>query len=233
MPLERRGQPDHSSPSESDDGPGPGQVDLPAPGRLLLAVGWNLAESLGLPVAGYGVAAAISGQAAGMVVATVIVWLTALVRRLITGTVPGLLVISALVLTLQMALVVGTGAGLVFLLQFPLANLALCLLFARTAPTGKPLIRELAAEVAQLRLPARPVPGLDRFFRGATWLWSGIFAASAIALGALMAVEPYPVVVVLAMAITVAGIVVGAAVSALWFSRVLRQFGLRVRFGQA
>jgi hypothetical protein len=211
----------------------PGQLELPSPGRLLLMVGWNLGESLGLPVAGYLVAAALSGQQAGMVAATVVVWLTALVRKLATGCVPGLLIISALVLTLQTAIVVGTGSGLVFLLQFPLANLALCILFARTAPTGKPLIRVLAAEVAELRLPSRPVPGLDKFFRGATWLWSAIFAASAIALVALIAVEPYTLVLILAMVITVAGTVAGTAVSALWFAGVLRRFGIRVTFGQA
>src|ERR1700689_4474311 len=84
----------------------PGQLELPAPCRLLLMVGWNLGESLALPVAGYLVAAALSGQQAGMVAATVVVWLTAVVRKLATGSVPGLLVISALVLTLQTALLV-------------------------------------------------------------------------------------------------------------------------------
>jgi hypothetical protein len=234
MPAEGSGRQDRLSPLEaSESSSAAGRLELPAPSRLLLMVGWNLGESLGLPTAGYVVAAALSGQQAGMVAATVIVWLTALVRKLVAGSVPGLLVISALVLTLQTALVVSTGSGLFFLLQFPLANLALCLLFARTAPTGKPLIRELAAEIADLRLPSRPVPGLDRFFRGATWLWAGIFAASAVALAALMAVEPYTLVLVLSVAITVAGTVVGAAISALWFARVLRRFGIRVRFGAA
>jgi hypothetical protein len=222
-----------SGPVPADGSRTAGLVELPSPWRLLLTVGWNIGESLGLPVAGYIVGAALSGQGAGMVAATAVVWLTAIVRRLATGSVPGLLMISALVLTLQTALVVGTGSGLVFLLQFPLANLALCLLFARTAPTGKPLIGELAAQVAQLRLPSRPVPGLDTFFRGATWLWAGIFAASAVAMAALMAAEPYPVVLVLATVITAAGTVAGALVSALWFVRVIRRFGLRVRFGQA
>jgi hypothetical protein len=211
----------------------PGQLELPSPCRLLLMVGRNLGESLALPVAGYLVAAALSGQQAGMVAATVVVWLTAVVRKLATGSVPGLLVISALVLTLQTALVVGTGSGLVFLLQFPLANLVLCLLFARTAPTGKPLIGDLAAQVAELRLPSRPVPGLDKFFQGATWLWAGIFAVSAVALAVLMAAEPYTVVLLLATVITVFGIGVGTLISTLWFIRVRRRFGLRVRFGPA
>jgi ABC-type transport system involved in multi-copper enzyme maturation permease subunit len=208
-----------------------GQLELPSPWRLLLMVGWNLGESLGLPLAAYLLAAALSGRVAGMLAATAAVWLTAAGRRLATGSVPGLLLISALVLSLQTALVVATGSGLVFLLQFPLANLALCLLFARTAPTCRPLIRELAAEVAQLRLPSRPVPGLDRFFRGATWLWSGIFAGSAVALAALMAIEPYALVILLAAIITVAGTAAGALISALWFVRVRRRLGLRLRFG--
>jgi hypothetical protein len=234
MPPGARGQKDPSPDSGEDPSSlASGQIELPSPGRLLLTVGWNLGESLGLPVAGYLVGAALSGQGTGMVVATAVVWLTALVRKLATGSVPGLLLISALVLTLQTALVVATGSGLVFLLQFPLANLALCLLFARTAPTGKPLIGELAAEVAQLRLPARPLPGLEKFFRAATWLWASIFAVSAVALAALMATEPYTLVLVLATVITVAGIGAGAAASAIWFRRVLRRFGLRVSFGQA
>lgn len=226
----------HDLSSGHEDGCRPrtsGQLELPSPGRLLLMVGWNLGESLGLPVVGYLVGAALSGQVAGMVAATVIVWLTALVRRLAPGSVPGLLMISALVLTLQTSLVVGTGSGLVFLLQFPLANLVLCLLFARTAPTGKPLIGDLAAQVAELRLPSRPVPGLDKFFQGATWLWAGIFAVSAVALAVLMAAEPYTVVLLLATVITVFGIGVGTLISTLWFIRVLRRFGLRVRFGPA
>jgi hypothetical protein len=76
---------------------------------------------------------------------------------------PRLLVVSGLVLTLQAVLVLATGSVLLFLLQFPLANLALCVLFARTAPTGKPLVAQLAAEVVALRQPPAAHPGLDRF----------------------------------------------------------------------
>ena len=113
-----------------------------------------------------------------MAAATAMIWLTAGARKLLTGGIPGLLLISGLVLTLQTALVLVTGSTLLFLLQFPVANLALCILFARTAPTGKPLVAQLAAEVVALRQPGAAHPGLDRFFRGVTWLWAGIFAAS-------------------------------------------------------
>jgi hypothetical protein len=38
------------------------------------------------------------------------------------------------VLTLQTAAVIGTGELWIFLLQFPVANLCMCVLFDRTAP---------------------------------------------------------------------------------------------------
>jgi len=206
---------------------------LPRPWRLALTAGWNLAESLGLPAAGYLAGAALGGQAAGMAVATGVVWLTVAVRKVATRTVPGLLTISALVLTLQTALVITTGSTLIFLLQFPLANVALCVLFARTARTGEPLVARLGAEVVGLRQPSSPHPGLHRFFQGATWLWAAIFAASAAGLAAALAVEPVSVVLLLVAVVTVGGVAAGAFGCLVWFMRVLRRCGLHVRFAQA
>jgi hypothetical protein len=207
-------------------------LELPRPWRLALTAGWNLAESLGLPVVGYLVGAALAGRDGrdvGMVAATVVVWLTVVGRKIITRSVPGLLTISALVLTLQTAVVLATGSVLFFLLQFPLANLGLCLLFARTAPTRRPLVAQLAAEVVALRHPSQH-PGLHRFFQGATWLWAGIFAVSTVGLAVLMVLESVKVFLVLTTVVTVGGIAAGTVLSAFWFVRVLRRSGLRIRF---
>ncbi|MBV9095259.1 MAG: hypothetical protein JO132_15505 [Streptosporangiaceae bacterium] len=210
----------------------PEHLELPRPCRLALTAGWNLAESLGLPVAGYAVAAALAGRDGrdvGMVAAAAVIWLAAAGRKVCTGSVPGLVTISALVLTLQTAVVIATGSVLFFLLQFPLANLGLCLLFARTAPTRRPLVAQLAAEVVALRHPSHH-PGLHRFFQGATWLWAGIFAVSTVGLAVLMALESVRVFLLLTMAVTIGGVAAGTAASAWWFVRVLRRSGLRVRF---
>jgi hypothetical protein len=207
-------------------------LELPRPWRLTLTAGWNLAESLGLPVAGYLLGERFGGRDAGMIAATGVVWMTVIGRKIFTSSVPGLLTISALVLTLQTAVVLITGSVLFFLLQFPLANLGLCLLFARTAPTRKPLVAQLAAEVVALRHPSHHV-GLHKFFQGATWLWAGIFALSTIGMSVMLAVEPTKVFLLLTTAVTVGGTVAGTALSALWFVRVLRRFGLKVRFSQA
>ena len=227
MRVRTRGR--HERPA---DVPVTGDVGLPAPARLALTAGWSLAESLGLPLVAYAVGARLGGQGPGMAAAAAMVWLTAAIRKGLTGSVPGLLVISGLVLTLQSVLVLATGSVLLFLLQFPMANLALCILFARTAPTGRPLVARLAAEVVALRQPSATHPGLDSFFCKVTWLWAGIFAASAIGMAVLLVVEPIPVFLLLTTVVTVAGVAAGTLLSILWFIRILRRCGLRVRFGR-
>jgi hypothetical protein len=228
MRLRTRVRPDRPA-----DAPAVGDVELPAPARLALTAGWNLAESLGLPLLAYAVGARLGGQGPGMAAAAAMAWLTAAGRKVLTGSIPGLLVISGLVLTLQAVLVLATSSVLLFLLQFPVANLALCIAFARTAPTGRPLVAQLAAEVVALRQPSAAHPGLDRFFRRVTWLWAGIFAASAIGLAVLLAAVPTPVFLLLTTLVTVAGVAAGTLASVLWFIRMLRRCGLRVRFGRA
>ena len=206
-------------------------LELPRPWRLALTAGWNLAESLGLPVAGYLLGEQAGGRNSGMLAATAVVWLTVAGRRLFTRFVPGLLMISALVLTVQTAVVLVTGSVLFFLLQFPLANLGLCVMFARTAPTRKPLVAQLAAEVVALRHPSHHA-GLHRFFQGATWLWAGIFAATTIGMSVMIASEKPKVFLLLTTVVTVGGVLAGTALSALWFVKVLRRHGLQLRFAQ-
>jgi len=226
---------------EHDDGAGSfpaagartaGDLEVPRPLRLALTAGWNLTESVGLPVAAYAVAAWAGGRDAGMVAGLVAIWVTAVIRKVVTGSVPSLLTMTAVELTVQAAVVLATGQLWLFLLQFPLANLAMCVLFARTASGPDPLVARLAAEVVALRQPATPHPGLHRFFQGATWLWAGIFLLLTAALAVLMITEPASVFLLLTTAVTVALVLAGTGASALWFLSVLRRLGLRLRFAQ-
>jgi hypothetical protein len=226
-PASRARGHDHRSTPAAED------LELPRPLRLLRIAGWSLAESLGLPVAAYLVAARLDGRDAGLVAGLAVIWLTAVIRKVATGSVPGLLTISALVLTVQTGLVLATGELWLFLLQFPLANLCMCALFARTAGGPDPLVARLAAEVVALRQPATRHPGLHRFFQGATWLWAGIFLLLTIALAVLMVTEPTGPFLLLSTIATAALVVVGAGASTLWFLSVLRRLGLRLRFAPA
>jgi hypothetical protein len=208
-------------------------LEVPRPLRLLLTAGWNLSESVGLPAAAYVVGVWLGGRDAGLVAGLAAIWLTAGIRKVATGTVPSLLTISAVVLTLQTAVVLATGELWLFLLQFPLANLCMCVLFARTASGPNPLVARLAAEVVALRQPATPHPGLHRFFQGATWLWAGIFLLLTAGLAVMMVTEPARMFLTLSTAATGALVVAGTAASTLWFFSVLRRLGLRLRFAPA
>jgi uncharacterized membrane protein len=161
------------------------------------------------------------------------IWLTVVIRKVATGSVPSLLMISAVVLTVQAAVVLATGELWLFLLQFPLANLCMCVVFARTASGPDPLVARLAAEVVALRQPATPHPGLHRFFQGATWLWAGIFLLLTAGLAVLMFTEPAGVFLMLSTVATIVLVAAGTSASALWFLSVLRKLGLRLRFAPA
>ena len=210
-----------------------GDLEVPRPLRLILTAGWNLAESAGLPVAAYAVAAWAGGRNAGLIAGLVAIWLMAVIRKVVTGSVPSLLMISAVVLTEQAAVVLATGELWLFLLQFPLANLAMSVMFARTAHGPDPIVARLAAEVVALRQPDGHHPGLHRFFQGATWLWAGIFLLLTAGLVALMMTEPAGTFLMLCTVTTIALTIAGTGASALWFLAVLRKAGLRLRFAPA
>jgi hypothetical protein len=184
-------------------------------------------------VAAIVVAGWLGGRNAGLIAGLAATWLLAAGRKIATGSVPSLLTISAVVLTLQTAMVLATGQIWLYLLQFPAANLVMCVLFARTARGPSPLVARLAAEVVALRQPATHHPGLHRFFQGATWLWAGIFLLLTAGLAVLMVTEPTGLFVALSTALTIALTVAGIGVSALWFRSVLRRFGLALRFAPA
>jgi hypothetical protein len=205
-------------------------VELPRPLRLARTFGWNLAESVALPLAAFAVAAWLGGRDAGLLAGVAAIWITAGVRKLATGTISGLLMISAIVLTVQTTAAVASGNLWIFLLHFPLANLCLCYLFARTASGPDPLCARLAAEMIGLRQPPTRQPGLHRFFQHATWLWAGIFLLLAASLGVLLATEHTATFLALSSVATVTLVVAGTGASALWFRSVLRRLGLRLRF---
>jgi hypothetical protein len=208
-------------------------LELPRPLRLLRTAAWSLTESFGLAVAASAVAAWLGGRDAGLLAGLAATWVTAAIRKLATGCVPSLLTISAVVLTAQTAVVIGTGELWIFLLQVPLGNLCMCVLFARTARGPNPLVARLAAEVVALRQPTTHHPGLHRFFQGATWLWAGIFLLLTASLAVLMVTESTSTFLMLSTVATIALVVAGAGACTLWFLSVLRRLGLRLRFASA
>jgi hypothetical protein len=158
------------------------------------------------------------------------IWVTAGLRKLVTGSVPSLLTISMIVLTVQAVVAVATGNLWIFLIHFPLANLGLCIVFARTARGHSPLASRLAAEVIGLRCPDIYQLRLRPFFQRVTVLWAGIFLLLAVSLGVLLATVPIKTYVLVWAVTTIALIAVGVGVSVLWLRSVLRRLGIGFRF---
>jgi hypothetical protein len=210
-----------------------GHLELPHPRRLLRTAGWNMAESVGLPFGAYVVVTDTVSPDAGLLAGTAVVWLLIAIRKLASGSVSSLLMISAIVLSIQTAVAISTGYMWMFQLQFPLANLAMCVVFARTAPTGKPLVAQLAEEVVALRQPETHHPGLHRFFQGATWFWAGLFLLLTLGMAVMMVTEPFKLFMLLSSTVTIGLTLVGAAVCIVWFRAVLRHLGLRLLFSAA
>jgi hypothetical protein len=213
--------------------PAPEHIDLPNPRRLLRTTAWSMAESVGLPFGTYVAVTDLVSPDAGLLAGTAVVWLLIAARRIVTGSVTSLLMISAVVLTIQTAVAVSTGDLWMFKAQFPLANLAMCLVFARTAPTRKPLVAQLAAEVVAFKQSDDNHPGLHRFFQGATWFWAGLFLVLTFGMAIMMVTEPFKLFMLLSTVVTIGLTVVGAGVCALWFFAVIRRLGLRLRFTAA
>jgi hypothetical protein len=208
-----------------------GHLELPHPKRLIWQAAWNMVESLGLPFGIYVVVTDTVSPDAGLLAGTAVVWLLIAIRKLVTGSVSSLLMISALVLTVQTAVAISTGYMWMFQLQFPLANLAMSVVFARTAPTHKPLVAQLATEVVALKQPHHP--GLHRFFQGATWFWAGLFLLLTLGMAVMMVTEPYKLFMLVSTAVTIGLTFFGAAVCAVWFFAVIRRLGLRLHFTAA
>jgi hypothetical protein len=208
-------------------------LELPRPVRLLRSIGWNLTESFGLPLGGYALATWLWGRYAGVAAMLAAILLAAGVRKLATGTVPGLVTISLIVLTLQGVAAIAAGNLWIFLVHFPLANLGLCIVFARTARGARPLMDRLTSEVTGLRCPAAQRPRLHPFFQHLTVLWAGIFLLLAAILGVLLAIVPAVSYVPAWAVTTVILVAAGAGASALWLRSVLRRLGIGLRFGPA
>jgi hypothetical protein len=207
-------------------------LELPPPWILVRTTAMNLIESIGFPIAALVIGAWLGGRNVGLLAGLGATWMTAVIRKIVTGSIPGLVMIMVVILTLQTALAIGTGDLWIFLLHFPLANLVLCVLFARTARTEKPLAEKLAAEVVSLRQPATRQPCLHRFFQGATWLWAAVFLLLGACMGALLASQTTATFLLFSVVATVALIAIGIAVSTLWLRTVLHRYQLSVRFAR-
>ena len=193
----------------------------------------SFGESFGVPFGAFLIVDALAGQHPGLIAGLAATWFVALARKVVTGNVPGLVLMSVVLLSLQTMLAFMTGQTWIYLLQIPMAKFMLSLVFARTAPTSSPLVGRLAGEVVALPHVWITHDDLNRFFRGATWLWSVIFLMLSFMLTAMVVTQPLETAMLVSTVVSIGLAAVGAGICVVWFRRVIRRLGLSLRFTAA
>ena len=125
--------------SQAASGRAVGDLEVPRPLRLLLTASCSVGESAGLPMAAYLLADWVAGRSAGMIAGLAAIWLTTVIRKVMTGSVPSLLTISALVLTVQTAMALALMLCTVTTIAFTVAGTgASALWFSRSRCCARP-----------------------------------------------------------------------------------------------
>jgi hypothetical protein len=159
----------------------------------------------------------------GAIIAGVAWCYASILRRLIQGEkMPGMLVITALGVTIRLGVALVSGSVFVYFLQGNLSAIALAGAFLLSALAGKPLVERLAQDLCPLPATFVAHPTVKRAFARLTLLWASIHLVSAILTIWLLMSTPIAVYVAVKTPISMTLTWVGAAISILWFRRTTK-----------
>src|SRR5829696_1453522 len=179
--------------------PGPGWRIHPSFGTLVTAVGRRLVphvlEATLIPMALFYGALATFGLRGAFVSA--LGWsYTAIGRRLVARrSVPVLLLLATLGLTVRSFLVLVSANTFVFYVQPIFCTLLTAAVFAWSAWRGRPLIARFAADFCPLPAEVRNRPAVIMLFRRLTYLWAAVNALGASVTLTLLLTTPVSVFV--------------------------------------
>jgi uncharacterized membrane protein len=104
----------------------------------------------------------------------------AIVRRYaMRSSVPPILFLSTVALTVRTAITLASGSTFIYFFQPILGTLAMAFVFLGSVAIGKPLIGKLATDFWPLEPEVAAHPEVLRLFRGLTYLWAGVNLATA------------------------------------------------------
>jgi hypothetical protein len=112
------------------------------------------------------------------------------VRRARGRSVPPLLLLAVIGLSVRTVVAAISGSAFVYFLQPVLSTLAMSAVFLISVLIGRPLIATLAHEFWPITPEDAACPGVSRLFRNLTLLWAGINLATAVATLTLLLVLP-------------------------------------------
>jgi uncharacterized membrane protein len=146
--------------------------------------------------------------------------------------VPGVVILSAGLITARFVVAFVTNSAFVYFLQPSLGNFCIAVLLLASLVPGKPLTRRLANDFCVFPAGLDAHPHIARFFSRLTLLWAIVCAANGAATIVLLLHVPVGSIVVLRPVISYGLVAAGIVVSYRWFRSTLRGHGMRIVFGR-
>ncbi|AHH97405.1 hypothetical protein GCM10010174_73510 [Kutzneria viridogrisea] len=153
-----------------------------------------------------------------------------LVRR---RPVPAVLWLTSALLVVRTAVGLATGDLVLYFLQPTAQNFVIATVLLVSAWLRRPMLGKLAAEFCGLPAVLTGRPRVRLFFGRASVLWALIFLTNGAVTLWVLATAPIGQFLAVSTAGSYSLVLAGAAFSLLWFRRVLRRDGVRVRLGSA
>lgn len=146
--------------------------------------------------------------------------------------VPGVLLLSAGLITARTGIALAANSTFVYFLQPSVGNICIAVLFLASLLPGKPLVRRLADDFCSFPASLDARPRVASFFSRLTILWAVICAANGVVTLLLLLHQSIGVMLAFRPIVSYGLIAGGTVLSYLWFRRTLRSEGLRIVFGR-
>ena len=208
-------------------------IHLPSLRVLLRRAGQHLLESTLVPLGLFYLMLTVIGFKGGLIAA--LAWsLSALGRRLVLRKpVPGVLVLTTLLLVVRTVIGYCTGSIFLYFLQPTLQNFVIGFVFLATASIGRPLLGRLAMDFCAFPELISGHPRVQRFFRRVSLLWALVFVTNGIGTLFVLARETVGNFLMVSTAGSYSLVGLTAVLSLWWFRRCLYGQGIVLRLGGA
>jgi hypothetical protein len=158
-------------------------------------------------------------------------WFGVVARLVRRQRLPGMLVLSTLVLTARSVATLLTGSAFVYFAQPTVATALLALAFLVSACWRRTLAERLAHDFCPLDADLLARPFVRRFFLRVSLLWAVVLLANATMVMWLLLRSSLGAFVLERAAVSAVLTVGGIALSVLWFARALKAEGVAIRVG--
>jgi hypothetical protein len=140
--------------------------------------------------------------------------------------VPGIMIVTALTLTIRSALALATGSTFVYFAQPILGAACVATAFLVSVALGRPLTRRFAADYCDIPRHLHADVRIHSYYQRCSIMWAAVgFTNAGITLWLLLS-QPTVTYVVAKTAVSISFTVAAVGVSVIWFRRTVTRYGM-------